>query len=57
MDSELWAEQTTHGHFNSGQTMLEQAFNNGLEAFTTHVSALSEEQRSRLENVLRDYAI
>ena len=57
MDSELWIEQTTHEHLTSGQSSLEQAFNNGLEAFTAHVNALSEEQRSRLQSVLSDYAI
>lgn len=57
MDSELCVDQTTHAHLNSGQTSLEQAFNTGLEAFTEHMSALSEEQRSRLESVLSDYTI
>ena len=57
MDSELCVDQTTHAHLNSGQTSLEQAFNNGLEAFTAHVNALSEEQSSRLQSVLSDYTI
>jgi hypothetical protein len=55
MDAEIWKHQKTHVDSQYGKTTLEQAFDHGLEAFTEHMHTLSEEQKSRLEAVLREY--
>ena len=55
MNAELCRQQNIHVDLQYKNTSLEQSFDAGLEAFTAHISALPEEQRSRLESALGVY--
>ena len=55
MNAELCRAQNIHIDLQYKKTSLEQSFDAGLEAFTVHINALPEEQRSRLESALSDY--
>ena len=55
MNAELCRKQKIHIDLQYKKTSLEQSFDAGLEAFTAHINALPEEQRSRLESALGVY--
>ncbi len=55
MNAELCRKQKIHIDLQYKKTSLEQSFNAGLKAFTAHINALPEEQRSRLESALGVY--